>query len=161
MAFNMADYEPVEARITRFWEKFENGRIITEIVERTETDIIVKASVWTDREDERPAAVDFAHEIIGSSAITKTSWLEVCATSAIGRALANLGFSPKGKRPSREEMQKVASAPRDWIAEGTQLASDGAVEALRELYKVAVRHSAPKDVLEALSALGAKASKNV
>ena len=53
MAFNMADYEPVEARVTRFWEKFPDGRIITEIVERTETDIIVKASVWTDRQDER------------------------------------------------------------------------------------------------------------
>lgn len=161
MAFNMADYEPVEARVTRFWEKFPDGRIITEIVERTETDIIVKASVWTDRQDERPAATDYAHEVIGSSAITKTSWLEVCSTSAIGRALANLGFSPKGKRPSREEMQKVVSAPRDWVAEGTALASQGAVDALRDLYALAVRHVAGKDVLEALKALGVEAAKNV
>jgi hypothetical protein len=34
--------------------------------------------------------------------------LENCETSAIGRALANAGYAPKGKRPSREEMTKVA-----------------------------------------------------
>jgi hypothetical protein len=34
--------------------------------------------------------------------------LENCETSAIGRALANAGYAPKGKRPSREEMSKVA-----------------------------------------------------
>jgi len=33
--------------------------------------------------------------------------VENCETSALGRALANGGFAAKGKRPSREEMQKV------------------------------------------------------
>jgi hypothetical protein len=36
--------------------------------------------------------------------------LENCETSAIGRALANAGYAPKGKRPSREEMTKVVAA---------------------------------------------------
>jgi hypothetical protein len=36
--------------------------------------------------------------------------LENCETSAIGRALANAGYAPKGKRPSREEMSKVVAA---------------------------------------------------
>jgi hypothetical protein len=35
--------------------------------------------------------------------------LENCETSAIGRALANAGYAPKGKRPSREEMSKVVT----------------------------------------------------
>jgi hypothetical protein len=35
--------------------------------------------------------------------------LENCETSAIGRALANAGYAPKGKRPSREEMSKVVA----------------------------------------------------
>jgi hypothetical protein len=39
----------------------------------------------------------------------KSSALEVCETSAIGRALANLGYAPKGKRPSREEMASVSA----------------------------------------------------
>jgi hypothetical protein len=38
--------------------------------------------------------------------------LENCETSAIGRALANAGYAPKGKRPSREEMNKVIKAPK-------------------------------------------------
>ena len=58
-------------------------------------------------------------------------------------------------------MQKVVSAPRDWVAEGTALASQGAVDALRDLYALAVRHVAGKDVLEALKALGVEAAKNV
>jgi len=37
--------------------------------------------------------------------------LENCETSAIGRALANAGYAPKGKRASREEMTKVVKAP--------------------------------------------------
>ena len=37
-------------------------------------------------------------------------------TSAIGRALANLGYAPKGKRPSREEMAKAApTTDPDWL----------------------------------------------
>ena len=36
--------------------------------------------------------------------------MENCETSAIGRALANAGYAPKGKRPSREEMSKVVAA---------------------------------------------------
>jgi hypothetical protein len=40
--------------------------------------------------------------------VNATSALENCETSAIGRALANLGYAPKGKRPSREEMLKAS-----------------------------------------------------
>jgi hypothetical protein len=40
--------------------------------------------------------------------VNKTSALENGETSAIGRALANAGYAPKGKRPSREEMSKAA-----------------------------------------------------
>ena len=40
----------------------------------------------------------------------RTSWLETAETSAVGRALANAGLSGSDptKRPSREEMSKVA-----------------------------------------------------
>jgi hypothetical protein len=45
--------------------------------------------------------------------------LENCETSAIGRALANAGYAPKGKRPSREEMTKVVakSTPKPPVQE--------------------------------------------
>ncbi len=41
--------------------------------------------------------------------------MENCETSAIGRALANAGYAPKGKRPSREEMSEAVATPKKTI----------------------------------------------
>ena len=104
--FNLEDYDTVESRIKKFWEQFPTGRILTDIIFNDETRFIVKAYVYVDREDERAVTSGMAEEIVGSSMVTKSSALEVCETSAIGRALANFLFSGN-KRPSREEMEKV------------------------------------------------------
>lgn len=109
--FNLNDYEPVEARLARAHTAQADLRVITDLVHYDDKLVIVKASVYKtgdDLEHGRVWACDYAQEAIGSSNITRTSWLETCATSAIGRALANAGFSPKGNRPSREEMQKAS-----------------------------------------------------
>lgn len=105
--FNLEDYEPVESRIARFWEQYPEGRIHTELVHFDDTQFIVKASIYRNAEDTVPAAIDYAHERVDSSPVNRNFGLPNCATSAIGRSLADLGFSPKGKRPSREEMAKV------------------------------------------------------
>ena len=104
--FNLEDYDTVESRIKKFWEQFPNGRIHTQIVHNDGSRFIVQAWVYTDREDDRSVTSGMAEEVVGSSMVTKTSALEVCETSAIGRALANFIFSGN-KRPSREEMEKV------------------------------------------------------
>jgi hypothetical protein len=104
--FNLEDYDTVESRIKKFWEQFPNGRILTDIIFNDETRFVVKAYVYVDREDARAVTSGMAEEIVGSSMVTKSSALEVCETSAIGRALANFLFSGN-KRPSREEMEKV------------------------------------------------------
>ena len=31
MAFNLADYQPVEDRLTMFWKEFPDGRVSTEL----------------------------------------------------------------------------------------------------------------------------------
>lgn len=109
--FDLSQYQTVAERIDLFWAKFPNGRIHTDIFHLTELGGIFKAEIYTDRDDTRPAAIDFAEEVKGSSPVNRTSWVENGTTSAIGRALADLGFSPKGdkagKRASREEMAKV------------------------------------------------------
>ena len=104
--FNLEDYDTVESRIKKFWEQFPNGRILTDILHDSDERKVVKAFVYVDREDQRAITTGMAEEIVGSSMVTKTSALEVCETSAIGRALANFTFSGN-KRPSREEMEKV------------------------------------------------------
>jgi hypothetical protein len=108
--FNMADYEPVEVRLARAHADRDDLRIVTDIVMHDDKAVIVKATIYKtgdDLEHARPWATGYAQESIGSSNITRTSWLEVCETSAIGRALANAGYAPKGARASREEMSKA------------------------------------------------------
>lgn len=105
--FDLSSYEPVEARLARFWTEHPDGRVLTDLIYRDERQYIIRAEAYTDREDVRPAATGYAEEIIGSSPVNKTAALENAETSAIGRCLANLNYAPKGARPSREEMEKA------------------------------------------------------
>jgi hypothetical protein len=107
--FNPEDYEPVEDRIRAFWEDHPNGQIITTLVSEDDKRFIVKATVYRHCEAgvNECIATGLAEEIIGSSPVNRTHALENCETSAIGRALANANYAAKGKRPSREEMQKA------------------------------------------------------
>lgn len=111
--FNLNDYKTVAERITEFWRVYPNGRILTSIHEYAENHAVVRAEVYTDREDPRPAASDYAEEVRADRGVNSTSMLENCATSAIGRALANLGMSLSKNRPSPEEMAKAARADDD------------------------------------------------
>jgi hypothetical protein len=160
------NYEPVADRIAKFWEKYPTGRLHTEIVLINETEIVIKASAFTDREDPRPAAIDFAQETRGSSNINKQSFIENCSTSALGRVLATLNFQPKkdGKalRPSREEMQSVAPSKqtaRNWSSEATVLAGTSDVEGLRKLHAEAKAGGASADMLKSIADLGKSLSK--
>jgi|LakMenEpi03Aug12_release.lakeMendotaPanAssembly.Ray.scaffolds.fasta_scaffold360045_1 hypothetical protein len=107
--FNLNDYQTVEERIHLFWERYPNGRIINDIIFDDGERVVIRSEVYTDREDTRPAAVDFAEELKSTKGVNQTSRVENGVTSATGRALSLLGgeFSPKGKRPSRQEMEKV------------------------------------------------------
>lgn len=105
--YNPKDYEDVDTRLHKFWAAYPNGRIYTELVSHTETQFIVHAYAYRDLDDDVASATGYAEETVGTSNVNKTSALENCETSAIGRALANLGLSPKGSRPSQEEMEKA------------------------------------------------------
>lgn len=100
----LADYVQVNDRIMKFYEKFPSGRIITEIVSWNDSTIVMKATVFRTMEDAYPSAVGHAYEVEGASFINKTSALENCETSAVGRALAILGFEIKKSVASYEEV---------------------------------------------------------
>ena len=156
--FNLADYETVEDRLKRFFQDSPDGRIITEnetIPEyRSEKIWVVKALVFLSGEDlERgcPKATGHAFEIDGTGMANQSSALENCETSAIGRALANAGYSGN-KRTSREEMEKVARFEEkakdiDWLAEAEKLQN---VDQLRVLWAEASKQGASPEVLEKL-----------
>jgi hypothetical protein len=107
--FNLADYEPVEVRLEKFIKDYPSFRISTELEVVEATRYIVKAYLFKNAEDGVAWATGYAEETVTSRGVNQTSALENCETSAIGRALANAGYAPKGKRPSREEMSKVVA----------------------------------------------------
>lgn len=132
--FNPEDYETVDSRIKRFYNDHTEGRITTELVAMDgdvgATRWVVKASIWRgcdcdscDCDATAPAdGTGYAFEVDGTGMANRTSALENCETSAIGRALANIGYSGD-KRASREEMQKAQAQPAvdeslvlDWVA---------------------------------------------
>jgi hypothetical protein len=157
--FNLNEYQTVQERIDLFWKRFPAGRFKLDIVSQTDNQVIIKASVWTDKNDKHPTTVDFAEERIGTSPVNKISHVENCATSALGRAISALGgeFSPKGKRPSREEMEKVArdarpkATAKDWLAMSEALGSD--IEGLRLLYSEAKTGGASTATLDKIKAI--------
>ena len=107
--FNLADYEPVEVRLEKFIKDYPSFRISTELEVVETSRYIVKAYLYKDAADVVAWATGYAEETVTSRGVNQTSALENCETSAIGRALANAGYAPKGKRPSREEMSKVVA----------------------------------------------------
>ena len=113
-SFNPDQYATVAERIELFYSRFPEGRINTELVGREDGEITFKALVYRTATDSLAAATGWASEREGSTDVNSVACLENTETSAVGRALANLGFTASTKRPSREEMEKAArirSAP--------------------------------------------------
>ncbi|MGH9949490.1 MAG: hypothetical protein ACRD6X_20135 [Pyrinomonadaceae bacterium] len=107
--FDLTKYIPVHARIAEFYEKYPQGRIVTEIIRLDEETgfVCIKASVYRNPDDAEPSATGHAFEVRGQGYVNTTSFIENGETSAVGRALANLGFKIENGLASREEMQKV------------------------------------------------------
>jgi hypothetical protein len=125
MGFNLDDYEPVALRLDRWLKQNSNGIVKTDLLSQPGADICVfRAELWLEGQC---ISTGHAEEVRNSNMINKTSSMEVCETSAIGRALANAGMagSDMTKRPSREEMSKVqrsAPAPKP---QGTMASANG------------------------------------
>ena len=158
--FNLEDYETVASRITKLYTLHPDARIITQNLttelDRAANTWVVRAEIYLSSEDQASQLVKstgMAFEIDGAGMANKTSALENCETSAIGRALANMGLSGD-QRASREEMTKVqsgATPARDWITEAQNILS---VDGLRTLYNDARRAGAGQHILNQISDYG-------
>jgi hypothetical protein len=108
--FNLSEYQTCAERLELFWKDNPDGRVDTKLIEASTSRFIVQAFIYRTHADQHPWASGLAEETVQGRGVNATSALENCETSALARALANAGYSPKGdasKRASREEMSKV------------------------------------------------------
>ena len=98
------EYVEVNQRILAFWEMYPEGRITTELVSDDGERCLFKAYVIVNG---TVVATGHAFESKASSAVNKSSYIENCETSAIGRALGIFGIGITESIASAEERSAV------------------------------------------------------
>lgn len=96
------DYVQVNERVKAFRSVCPGGVIETEMVYYEGGRVMFKATVKD--QDDRTLATGYAEEKEGSTMINKTSFIENCETSAVGRALGFAGIGIDGSMASAEEV---------------------------------------------------------
>ena len=101
------DYVEVNKRVMAFRELEPNGTITTEIIDITSDKssggiVTMKATVFDG--EGRLLATGMAQEKESSSYINKSSYIENCETSAVGRALGFIGIGTDTSIASAEEV---------------------------------------------------------
>jgi len=98
-------YVEVNERIKFFRqeEQYKNWTLMSEFTALDAEQAVCKATIAD--ENGRVIATGHAHEERGSSNINKTSYVENCETSAVGRALALLGIGIDTSIASANEVQ--------------------------------------------------------
>lgn len=101
------DYAEVPQRIKAFRSLFPNGAIETSIISNDNQMVVMKATVRD--EEGHILGEGHAYEKESSSFINKTSYIENCETSAVGRALGMCGFGIDTSVASYEEVANAIS----------------------------------------------------
>lgn len=98
------DYAEVPKRVTAFRKLFPEGTIETEIISCNNGVCVFKA---TAKNGDMVLGTGHAYEKEGSTFINKTSYIENCETSAVGRALGFVGIGIETSIASYEEVQNA------------------------------------------------------
>lgn len=109
-------YETVNQKVIRLHATYPTNRIETSIVDWQPDKgfILIECRIYRHYEDEKPAAIDFAHGMVGAYNVQMKRWyIEDTVSSAIGRcASVVLGTETK---PSLENMEQVETMPKSFI----------------------------------------------
>lgn len=105
------DYIPVNERIKAFRFIYPRGQILTEIIGLENGVCTMKAEVYDD--NGKLLATGHGQEKEGSTFINKTSFIENCETSCIGRALGSLGIGLDNGFASYEEVANAKVQQED------------------------------------------------
>lgn len=96
------EYAEVNQRVKAFRMLYPNGAITTDIVSLNDGIVMIKATVQD--EEGKTLATGYAYEKENSTFINKTSFIENCETSAVGRALGMCGIGIDVSIASYEEV---------------------------------------------------------
>jgi hypothetical protein len=98
------DYAEVNQRIKAFRMIYPTGTIETEMISNENGVCIFRANIY---DENKLLATGTAYEKENSTFINKTSYIENCETSAVGRALGMCGFGIDTSVASAEEVQNA------------------------------------------------------
>lgn len=131
------NYAMVPARVQAFRTMCPDGYIGTEIIDMHDGVVTMQATVKD--ETGKVLATGLAQEKETSSYINKTSYIENCETSAVGRALGMLGLGSDEQIASAEELcnavtQQTDQKPKSQIDEDAKFAAQ-ALATINKIYK--------------------------
>lgn len=112
------NYETVNQKVIRLHATYPTNRIETSIIDWNAEKgfILIECRIYRRYEDEKPAAIDYAHGMVGAYNVQMKRWyVEDTVSSAIGRcASVVLGVEIKA---SKESMEQVEHMPKAFIEE--------------------------------------------
>jgi hypothetical protein len=116
MAGFLDNYETVNQKVIRLHATYPTNRIETSIIDWNPEKgyILIECRIFRHYEDEKPAAIDYAHGMVGAYNVQMKRWyVEDTVSSAIGRcASVVLGTEEKA---SKENMQQVETMPKAFV----------------------------------------------
>lgn len=105
-------YITVNERVKEFRRLHPQGQILTQIMANADGQVMFKAEVLVDGVC---VATGHAYEKEGSSFINKTSYIENCETSAIGRALGMYGIGIDTSLASADEVKNAVKQQEEFL----------------------------------------------
>ena len=106
------DYIEVNERVKQFHKDYPNGSITTELIEMTDR-FITKTTVIPDVKNPDRKFTGIAYEKEDSTFINKTSALENCETSSVGRSMGFLGLGIDTSIASYDEVANAVEQQKD------------------------------------------------
>lgn len=132
------DYVEVNQRIKAFRMLCPGGSILTEMLSNENGICVFKATICDD--EMRVLGTGTAYEKETSSYINKTSYIENCETSAVGRALGMCGFGIDTSIASAEEVQNaILNQNKQNSGDGQKAARGGKQPSYRDLLVARLR----------------------
>ena len=146
------DYIPVNERIKAFRFIYPQGQIRTEIIGLADGICTMKAEAYD--EEGRLLSTGHAQEKETSSFINKTSYIENCETSAVGRCLGNLGIGLDYGFASYEEVANAKKQQED-------AKNDGEVKISNDQWKTLNKFYSKEEIKQMYAELGITNGKDI